>query len=247
MTTTTASGPARPPIRIWRAPPLEPPTDDARRIDEHPVCAGQLALFTSINGRRVRTERRTAARQPGAPGRAGHSDGAERTATAAAGQAGTASAAKAAPTARPAAPPGTPAANPPGTPATAVPAADASPSGVQHVPAGAQIAASRFAAACVEVLNGFRPIGHLRALTTPIIYPTVVTQLTRRAVRVRMPAVPDPTTGTRVTLRRIRVFEQRTGLAEAVAVLRRGETSWAIALRFEQRRGAWLCTLLEVV
>jgi hypothetical protein len=51
----------------------------------------------------------------------------------------------------------------------------------------------------------------------------------------------------RVDVRRIRVFEQRSGVAEAVAVLRHGETAWAMALRFERRRGNWLCTLLEVV
>src|SRR5690349_20593972 len=50
-------------IRIRRAPSLEPPTDDARRPDEHPHCPDQLALFTSLHsptsvtlgrGRRVR-------------------------------------------------------------------------------------------------------------------------------------------------------------------------------------------------
>src|SRR5262249_15541000 len=108
----------------------------------------------------------------------------------------------------------------------------------------ASVAANRFVAVCVEVLNGFRPATHLRALTTPSDYSTVVKQLTRRTARVRMSAAPD---SGRVGLHRVRVFEQRTGVADAVAVLRRGEASWAIALRFERRRGAWLCSLLEVV
>jgi hypothetical protein len=112
--------------------------------------------------------------------------------------------------------------------------------------APAQVAASRFVAACVEVLNGFRPIGHLRALTTPFEFTGVTAQLTRRTVRVRMPG-RDRSSQERVRVRRLRVFEQRTGVAEAVAVLRHGETSWAMALRFEHRRGSWLCTLLEVI
>jgi hypothetical protein len=102
--------------------------------------------------------------------------------------------------------------------------------------------------ACVEVLNGFRPAGHLRRLTTPFDYATVMTQLTRRAVRVRMAATPSGRTGdNRVSLRRLRVFEQRAGFAEAVAVLGHGDVSWAVALRFERRDGCWLCSLLEVV
>src|SRR5262249_31942155 len=48
--TATLSAPrsVTPLVRIRRAPALEPPTDDARRTDDHPVCVGQLALFTSI-------------------------------------------------------------------------------------------------------------------------------------------------------------------------------------------------------
>jgi hypothetical protein len=53
--------------------------------------------------------------------------------------------------------------------------------------------------------------------------------------------------GERVSVRRLRVFEQRTGAADAVVVLRHGESSWAMALRFEHRRGSWLCTLLQVI
>ncbi|NJC71555.1 hypothetical protein HC031_17780 [Planosporangium thailandense] len=110
----------------------------------------------------------------------------------------------------------------------------------------AQIAAARFVSACVEVLNGFRPVSHLRALTTPVEFADVATQLTRRTVRVR---IPDRSRAgqERVRLRRLQVFDQPTGVAEAVAVLRHGDTAWAMALRFEQHGGSWLCTLLEVI
>lgn len=194
-------------VRIRRAPAVEPPADDDRRRDEHPVCTGQLALFTSIQS--ARTGPATAVPDGGpadgpagdaahpAPGPTGSADG---------------------------------------------PAPGRSPH-APAIPVAAQVAAGRFVSACVEVLNGFRPVGHLRALTTPFDYAAVVKQLTKRA-RLRVPAAPG---GNRVGLQRVRVFEQRAGVAEAVAVLRHGNVTWAIALRFEHRRGTWLCNLLEVV
>jgi Family of unknown function (DUF6459) len=189
-------------VRIRRAPTVEPPTDEDRRRDEHPVCAGQLALFSSVQSARAGTA--TAVPEGGG------------------GQRGVR------------------------TPASA-PAPGPSPH-VAGNPVAAQIAAGRFVSACVEVLNGFRPVGHLRALTTPFDYAAVVKQLTKRA-RLRLPAAPagSSAAGSRVGLHRVRVFEQRAGVAEAVAVLRHGNVTWAIALRFEHRRGAWLCNLLEVV
>ncbi|MGC9666830.1 Rv3235 family protein [Planosporangium sp. 12N6] len=218
----SSPGPAPAPVRIRRAPALEPPVDDDRRADDHPVCTGQLALFSAASGPRGTAP-------TGTPDPTGDPD---RTRT----TAGTATAAAQ----RPSSPPA----------------------------GSAQIAASRFVAACVEVLNGFRPVGHLRALTAPLEFTAVTTQLTRRAVRLRLPgrapggparlgnttgpgspARAGNTTGpARVGIRRLRVCQQHAGVAEAVAVLGHGETSWAMALRFEyHRHGSWLCTLLEVV
>ncbi len=197
-------------VRIRRAPTVEPPADDDRRRDEHPVCAGQLALFTSIQSARA------SAATAGPAGPAGPAvpggDAGQREAR-------------------------TP------TSATGLPAAPGRSTRAAGSPVAAQVAAGRFVSACVEVLNGFRPVGHLRALTTPFDYAAVVKQLTKRA-RLRVPATPG---GTRVGLHRVRVFEQRAGVAEAVAVLKHGDSTWAIALRFEHRRGTWLCNLLEVV
>jgi len=188
-------------VRIRRAPTVEPPADDDRRRDEHPVCTGQLALFTSIQSSRASAvTATTAAPESGSAGQRGARASAS------------------------------------------VPAPGRSTQAAGS-PVAAQVAAGRFVSACVEVLNGFRPVGHLRALTTPFDYAAVVKQLTRRA-RLRVPATPG---GTRVGLHRVRVFEQRAGVAEAVAVLKHGNATWAIALRFEHRRGAWLCNLLEVV
>jgi hypothetical protein len=108
-------------------------------------------------------------------------------------------------------------------------------------------AASRFVGVCVEILNGFRPVAHLRSLTTPFDYASVTRQLTRRAMRIRMPARRPRGAEDQVGLLCLRVCELRDGVAEAAAVLHVGGASWAVALRFEQRRGAWLCTLLQVV
>jgi hypothetical protein len=215
MTATLSSpGATRPLVRIRRAPALEPPADDDRRADDHPVCAGQLALFTSVHGRsdnpRDNGPRDNGPRDNRSGGNVPAGGGG-----AAAARTGPASAQ-------------------PATGATLQPSASA------------QVAASRFVATCVEVLNGFRPAGHLRALTTPFEFAAVTTQLTRRAVRLRMPG-RAPGGRERLGVRRLRVFEQRAGVAEAVAVLGHGETSWAMALRFEHRRGSWLCTLLEVI
>jgi hypothetical protein len=203
-------------VSIRRAPTLEPPADDDRRRDDHPVCTGQLALFTSIQSARTGVRLTVSATGPAA-------------------QVGGA--------ARPTGSPVPSAERPlPGAmgPGARSVAAAAGPAGT--TPVAAQVAAGRFVAACVEVLNGFRPAAHLRALTTPFDYAAVVKQLTRRA-RIRVPSAP----GSRVGLHRVRVFEQRAGVAEAVAVLSHGDVAWAIALRFEYRRGSWLCNLLEVV
>jgi hypothetical protein len=215
-------GSARPFVRIRRAPALEPPVDDDRRADDHPVCAGQLALFASIGGSpHLRLPDVPAQRPSGAALRSRSRPG-----LAAAARPGPAG----------------------GPEPTAGPADTAEP-GTPSASMAAHVAASRFVSACVEVLNGFRPAGHLRALTTPFDFATVTTQLTRRAARLRMPAHGrrEHTGAERVDMRRLRVFEQRAGVAEAVAVLRHGDASWAMALRFERRRGTWLCTLLEVV
>ena len=118
-----------------------------------------------------------------------------------------------------------------------------------------RIAAQRFVSACLEVLNGFRPVAHLRPLVAPLDLSSVTDQLTRRAVRVRMAPPRGPVVGRtgrggarqQVALRRMRVCEPRPGIAEAAAVVAHGDASWAMAVRLERRRGHWLCTLLQVV
>jgi hypothetical protein len=222
--TATLSPPGAPPlvVRIRPAPSFEPPTDDARRPDEHPMCAGQLALFTSLHAdtdeagvaehrSRSGTASGAGARNEG-PGGPGPARGVRSTVVRTFSRGSVLSA----------------------------------PAG-GHPPAEIHVAASRFVGVCVEILNGFRPVAHLRTLTTPFDYVSVTRQLTRRAMRIRMPPRRPRTVDEQVAVLCLRVCELRDGVAEAAAVLHVGGSSWALALRFEQRRGAWLCTLLQVI
>ncbi len=112
----------------------------------------------------------------------------------------------------------------------------------------AQVAAHRFVDACAEVLNGYRPIAHLRPHTSPVDFAGVVDHLTRRAVRVRKaPGGSGHAGRARVAVRRVRVCEPRAGVAEVAAVLDHRDGSWAMAVRLERRRERWTCTSLQVI
>src|SRR6266540_3555578 len=112
----------------------------------------------------------------------------------------------------------------------------------------AQVAAHRFVDACAEVLNGYRPIAHLRPHTSPVDFAGVVDHLTRRAVRVRKaPGGSGHAGRARVAVRRVRVCEPRAGVAGVAAVLDHRDGSWAMAVRLERRRERWTCTSLQVI
>ncbi|MEH0844480.1 Rv3235 family protein [Micromonospora sp. CPCC 205711] len=106
-------------------------------------------------------------------------------------------------------------------------------------------AAHRFVGTCLEILNGYRPPGQLRALVEPGRAVEFSAELARAATRggpVRRRAA-RPT----VHLRRLRVCEPRAAAVEVAAVLAGGGRSWAMAVRLEHRRGTWLCTVLQVL
>jgi hypothetical protein len=112
----------------------------------------------------------------------------------------------------------------------------------------AQVAAHRFVDACAEVLNGYRPIAHLRPHTSPVDFATLVDHLTRRAVRVhKAPGGAGRAGRAPVAVRRVRVCEPRAGVAEVAAVLDHRGGSWAMAVRLERRRDRWTCTSLQVI
>jgi hypothetical protein len=98
----------------------------------------------------------------------------------------------------------------------------------------ARRAARRFVATSLEVLDGYRPSGHLRPLTSPLEFSQVAGELTRASRR----GSPPP----RTRLRELRVCEPRAGVAEIAAVLGRGSSVWAMAIRLERRHARWLCT-----
>ncbi len=114
----------------------------------------------------------------------------------------------------------------------------------------ARLAAHRYLALCLEVLGGFRPLAHLRILTSAPAYGRVSEELTRNA-RHSAPPPAAPTgrfaPGGRVLLRHLRICEPRDGIAEVAAVLGRADQVWAMALRLERHHGVWLCSHLEMV
>ncbi|MFD0824025.1 Rv3235 family protein, partial [Micromonospora zhanjiangensis] len=96
---------------------------------------------------------------------------------------------------------------------------------------------------CLEILNGYRPVGHLRALSIPAHAPGLVERIGAAVRRIGSPATPRPGRPTvPFRLRRVRVCEPRPGAAEIAAVLGRGDRAWAMTLRLERRRGNWLLT-----
>jgi hypothetical protein len=108
----------------------------------------------------------------------------------------------------------------------------------------------------LEILNGYRPAAHLRAVSDPAAAAIVVQAMTRALRRVGV-ATRDGTC--RVTLRRVRVCQPRPGVAEISAVLGTrhepgsgGATPvdgrcWAAAFRLEQRGGRWLCQVADLL
>jgi hypothetical protein len=99
-----------------------------------------------------------------------------------------------------------------------------------------------FLSLCLEVLNGFRPVTHLRPLTAPTEFSAVTEQVGRALDR-----IPRGSGRPRVRLRELRVCEPLPGIAELAAVLGHGDRAWAMALRLERRPTGWLCTFAQVV
>ncbi|GAA1878435.1 hypothetical protein GCM10009687_53330 [Asanoa iriomotensis] len=110
-------------------------------------------------------------------------------------------------------------------------------------------AASRFTRACLEILNGYRPVGHVRSLCVPAIAHTLIEQLFD-ALR-RMPGQPiAPQRQQRqelVRLRRLHISEPAPGVVEAAAALGTDARTWAMAFRLEHTTTTWLGTVLQVL
>ena len=121
-----------------------------------------------------------------------------------------------------------------------------SPDALANATPEARRAAKRFLGTCLEIFNGYRPIAHVRPLSSPPEVAVVVERLTAGAARIsgrRHPGRPTPV----VRLRRLRVCEPRPGVAEVAAVLGTAGRTWAMAFRLERRRGSWVGISVEVL
>lgn len=261
-----------PPVRVRRAPRLEPPFDDeddptwSPAVPAGHVAAGAGAIGVLAQpGRGPRTQRPVTPRPPRGPaeiagavliGAAEGSPAHPGTGTAHAGttHAGTAQSGTGQPgTAQPGTAPhcaGRGGAVGGAQHAVGVTQATAGPEpgfGRRHPSPGA-MAAQRFVGVCVEILNGHRAVSHLRAVTAPGDLKQVTDQLVGRTNRTylgrqgRTVATPS-----RVRLLGMRTCEPRDGVIEAAVVLGYGIHTWAMAVRMERPADVWLCKLVQVV
>lgn len=120
-------------------------------------------------------------------------------------------------------------------------------------------AAVRFVNTCLEILNGYRPLSHVRALADPLAASAVLAELTGAARRLGPVTCQEGL----LRLRAMRTCEPRPGVAEiAVAVGvpgpargtsrvagcgTRGGRAWALAFRLERQHGRWLCTAAQLL
>jgi hypothetical protein len=110
------------------------------------------------------------------------------------------------------------------------------------------LAVRRFVRLSVEVLNGFRPAGHLRRFCQPSQAADVVAAGLAGAQRVaQMRAARRARRPSPVVVMRVHLCEPRAGAIEAAAVMVTGERTWAMALRLEQHDGAWVATILRLI
>lgn len=109
----------------------------------------------------------------------------------------------------------------------------------------AEIATHRFALVCLEVLNGFRPLSHLRRLVEPRGFEAAAAGIEAR----RHVGTADHAAAARamIQIRRIRVCEPAQGVAEASVVFSREGLAWSMAIRLEHRRQRWLCTVAHTL
>jgi hypothetical protein len=220
MVATRTAVATRPAVRVRPVPPLDPPFDDEPSATGWPaVAVGQLALDL------------VTAAAVGAPvtwpaGRVRASAPGTPPAGGRAGDPGAAGGRAQAVTTD-------------GGPATAPVALGATDE--------ARRAAHRFLTFCLEIVNGYRPVGHVRPRVDPGELSTVTARLTSAAQRLARPG-QRPRPGDTVRPRRVRVCEPRPGVAEVAAVLHRDGRCWAMAFRLERRQdGHWIARTVELL
>ncbi|MQA77106.1 MAG: hypothetical protein GEV10_01255 [Streptosporangiales bacterium] len=101
----------------------------------------------------------------------------------------------------------------------------------------------RLAQALLEALTGLRPHGQLLPWTSDGVYEAVTERaLTLARTRPTVDLTPRPP----VHVRSVRVSRPTPTVAEACALVRRGDRVRAVALRLEPWRGRWRCTAFEL-
>lgn len=110
-----------------------------------------------------------------------------------------------------------------------------------------QRAARRFLDTCLEILNGYRPVGHARALTTPGHAMGLMEQLRTAVDRLPGAVQPRQPAPQRLRLLSLRVCEPRAGVAEAAAAIGNAGRTWALAFRLERLRGRWMTVLVQLL
>ncbi|GAB3970344.1 Rv3235 family protein [Plantactinospora veratri] len=247
--------PVRPTVRLRPVPPLDPPFDDERVpetwVNLTPPPRAVPPAVERFRPAAVAESRRpgrigrplavpTASSRPTAPANTPvphpHSGGLRAAAPPNQGGAG-----RAGPVPDPAR-----AAAYPDSGATRTTAPAPVPEAVAGATPEAKRAAKRFLDTCLEIVNGYRPAGHVRALASPSDAAGMVAQLASATSRVsgrRRPGQPVRT----VRLRRLRVCEPRPGVVEAAAAVGVAGRTWAMAFRIERRRGSWVGTSVALL
>jgi Family of unknown function (DUF6459) len=109
----------------------------------------------------------------------------------------------------------------------------------------ARQAVRRFLATCLEILNGYRPLGHIRPLVSPTEVDAALAQLRAGVERLATPNRAARRAPAKVRL--VRVCEPRPGVVEAAVVLSGPGRTWALAFRLERHRGRWVGATLRVL
>ena len=104
--------------------------------------------------------------------------------------------------------------------------------------------AQRVVQAAVEVVSGHRPVSQLVRWLAPEVH----RDLHRRALLVAQASGPEITRRRptiRPQVRSVHASQPLPGVAECAVRVRYGERSRALAVRFEDRGGEWLCTAFD--
>ena len=209
--------PTRPAIRLCAAPPLDPPFDDEPASSTW-LRAAETQLTLALPTRPAgRSHRPIQLRHRGEPGTPGRDRSGSDPACGPQGRDGE-------PTSGPLPSDGPPTASP-----------------------EARQAARRFLITCLEILNGYRPVAQIRPMISPVHRSEIIEELIGATGRLPTGERPGRRTARLLEIRRLRVCEPRSGVAEAAAALGCADRTFALPFRLERRRGSWVGTAVKLL